>query len=432
MSLIAGKGRLIMANGGLLAQIASGGNIAQDVSQGYLSGLQFKQQQELGQQKLQLGELNLQKEQMAIDAAQQNSRMEAIKNLRQEDIDSAEWGIQQISPVLDYFESTGDIVGANQQLGRITQEAQRLGYNMEGIPPEISPDTLPIWKTQRQQAIMTVDEYRKLATQGTASKLQFKGIATLPDGTEVPSAFNPAGEYLVRRGDQWVKAPPGTLPKEKEGVSVTVEAGEKKAQEERAKELSDVAASINEDAKTATTSVRNLTVARNILDRQVETGAFQDLITNVQGMFKQAGVDLPGMNNVSDMETLRTMLEKQQIGMLSQMDKPSDKDAEMVKRASARITNDEDAIKFLVNSELAVAQRAIEKHQFKEDYWAKNNSYEGMLREWDKYLDKTPLVGKRKDGKVSFWHDFKRAYKQNKPDASLETIIKDWRTLYGE
>lgn len=221
-----------------------------------------------------------------------------------------------------------------------------------------------------------------------------------------------------------------------QGLSPTARAGMEEAAKGRAKYLQSGAEAVRESAVNASDSVQNLTMAKNILSQGLETGAFQPAVSGINRYLKDAGIEIPGLNEVSDVEVFNTMMSREIVTELANMDKPSDKDAELVKNMTASIKNDEQAAKFLVDAAIATKKRKVEKHEFYEDYWQTHKTYEtdtnSVEQAWATYVKDTPLVGKRvSDGFTVTWPEFKEAYQTKWGDAPLNEIIDSWNSNYA-
>jgi len=188
---------------------------------------------------------------------------------------------------------------------------------------------------------------------------------------------------------------------------------------------------IDERAVAAQDNLQQLQIAKNI---DVRTGAIEPLKAWGSAITEGLGLDPKqfGLDKATNAQSFNAIMGNVLATKLAAQKGPqTDKDAERMKETLASLGNTPEARDFLLNSSIALEERAVEQRDFYSNWRDTKGSFDGAERAWRAYIAKTPLFGKNPNsGRPVFFNEFKQAMIQANPDATEQQILDIWRKKY--
>ncbi|WP_282608451.1 hypothetical protein [Pelagibius sp. Alg239-R121] len=207
---------------------------------------------------------------------------------------------------------------------------------------------------------------------------------------------------------------------------------EKEEQKARGKRLDATAGEIHETARAAENTLAQLAIARTL---DVRTGGLAPLKKWAASYSQSFGVDpsVWGLESASDAQAFEGIMNNIVLTkMQAQKGPQTENDAARIEQTLANLRNTPEANRFLFRSAEALARRDLEQARFFEDHYAKNRTYDGALRAWDKFKRETPLLATDPDtGQTIFFSEFERGVMRVNRGATRQQVVEFWRAEYG-
>jgi hypothetical protein len=170
----------------------------------------------------------------------------------------------------------------------------------------------------------------------------------------------------------------------------------------------------------------------------VDTGFGEEAKTQVARVFNSFGVNgdsLLGVD-VANAQAFRASSGKLLAEALAAQKGPqTDKDAERIMDTLPKLTNEQEANKFILRSMKAINQRKIEQAEFYERALEVDGTLKNADSKWREFKRKTPLMSgsiiNQSTGLPMFFGEFMDQAKERNPGATRQQIIGAWRKING-
>lgn len=293
-------------------------------------------------------------------------------------------------------------------------QAQQMGMDVSQLPQQYSPDA-----EARLQFI--VNQARSLDSMMAGPEYEITEIGV---GDQRQKAYVPKrpGASPVPIGDPYTKTP---------ATQVTIGA-EKAEATEFGKELVKQYSAVAERAGSAEDAIAQLSIAKNI---DVSTGALEPLKASTAAFAESLGFDPAkiGLESATNAQAFTGIMQNLVLTkMQAQKGPQTENDAKRIEATLANLKNTPEAKDFLIDTAIALEERAIEQRDFYEQYRENKGTLSGANKAWNEFKNKTPLFGKNPStGRPVFYNQFRRAIREANPGASDDQILKLWREKYG-
>ena len=177
---------------------------------------------------------------------------------------------------------------------------------------------------------------------------------------------------------------------------------------------------------------------RQLENIDIKTGFGQETRGNIANAINSlfgAGTGDEILNtNASAMQSFRAISKKMQAAELNKAKGPqTEGDAQRIAETLARMQNETDANRFLIQSLRATNSRYQERADFYEGILERDGSLKKADGEWSDYKRKTPMVSdsvrNKATGLPMFFNEFKAQARERNPQATDEQIVNAWREL---
>jgi hypothetical protein len=290
----------------------------------------------------------------------------------------------------------------------------------------------PKAKEAGERFMSTADGYLDLGVQ--LGHLKAPAKATAPTNFKV----NQRGEMTAFANGQQGVVPSGDSRYKQPGAVVEVNTGVDGDQNKKWNEM--LVANYQEihaDAKNARQQNIRLNSLKNL---DVETGLGVD---SRAGLAKFANALMPGSgdvfmdeNQIPGVEVYKALSEQlTNSELMNAKGVQTDGDAKRVRATMASIGKTNLANSFLVNTMQEYNRRMIERDDYYRKYRRDNGrDLEGADDAWMNHIETTPMIGSITDkatGLPLLYSDFMKRAKKQKPKATRQQLVTDWRTLNG-
>lgn len=177
--------------------------------------------------------------------------------------------------------------------------------------------------------------------------------------------------------------------------------------EERGKALVNQYEKVLADASAAELNLQNLQIMRRL---PVKTGALEPEKQLVLRALDGLGIPIDKTRIING-QMFNQLVNNVQLQNAQKMKGAlSDRDLQFLGQSFANLRNTPEANKFILNSNIAVAERKLmEKKQY-ESQWAATGSFSGAPEIWQKYVEETPfMLTDPRSGRPMFYHEFRDA-----------------------
>lgn len=185
---------------------------------------------------------------------------------------------------------------------------------------------------------------------------------------------------------------------------------------------------VSEAADDGTKTIGSLSIARAM---DVSTGAFAPAKTQAANVLQALGIDpaRAGLENATNAQAFTGIMNEVILTKAGQMKgQLSDRDIVFLKGSVPNLTNTVEANRFLIDAGIALAERAVERKRFYDDFMAKNGTLKGASSAWAEYVRTTPvLLPNPSVGRPMFFREYAEKMREVRPDATDEQIMATWR-----
>lgn len=320
------------------------------------------------------------------------------------------------------------------------QSAAKLAAGVIGAPTVMRPQAYAQALAQAQQMGMDVSQLPRQYTPDTDARLQFiinqaSDLGSMMKGpeydiTEIGIGDQRQKAYVPRRpgaapipiGDPYTKTP-----------ATQVNIGAEKAEAtEFGKELVKQYSAVAERASAAEDAITQLSLAKNI---DVSTGALEPLKASTAAFAESLGFDPAriGLESATNAQAFTGIMQNLVLTkMQAQKGPQTENDAKRIEATLANLKNTPEAKDFLIDTAMALEERAIEQRDFFESFREEKGTLSGATKAWNEFKRKTPVFGKNPTtGRPVFYNQFRRVMREANPNAADNDILKLWREKYG-
>ena len=297
------------------------------------------------------------------------------------------------------------------------------------------------------------DTYSGRGVSGTVSKPQialpkilepYRG--TFPDTTlsqiaqlaiSDPDAATKALGTLIQTQEKHRLDPPRTEEERIAVAKATVATTQTKEQQKYGEELVKGYSVLNDDARGAESTLRNINIAKNI---DVRTGMFEPFKNLLASAAESLGFDPEhdfGLEDPTKAQSYTGAIKTMVLTKLQAQTGPqTDTDRIEIEKTVASMGNTNEANRFLLEANEAIERQKILKRNFWLDHKRKNGTFEGANQAWSEFSDTTPFLAKNPNSGrpvffANFAHEIRRVNMAAGKKVTSSGILDLWRTKYG-